>query len=156
MSDSLQPYGLKPTRLLCPWDSPSKNTGVGCYDSYRKSSWPRDRTCVSCSSCIGRQILYHWATGEALAHALGICLKKMNKYIKEERRAWALLFLACFNQRNSTCICFIHLEGPAVHVTVSPQKHIILPVTLATKLSECLSIIATLLDRVSLLSLSWD
>ena len=25
------PYGLKPTRLLCPWDSPGKNTGVGCY-----------------------------------------------------------------------------------------------------------------------------
>ena len=33
-------------------------------DSYsRRSFWPRDRTCVS---CIGRQILYHWATWEAL------------------------------------------------------------------------------------------
>ena len=31
MSDSLQPYGLKPTRLLCPWDSPGKNTEVGCH-----------------------------------------------------------------------------------------------------------------------------
>ena len=30
MSDSLQPYGLQPARLLCPWDSPGKNTGVGC------------------------------------------------------------------------------------------------------------------------------
>ena len=29
-SDSLQPYGLQPARLLCPWDSPGKNTGVGC------------------------------------------------------------------------------------------------------------------------------
>ena len=29
-SDSLQPYGLWPARLLCPWDSPGKNTGVGC------------------------------------------------------------------------------------------------------------------------------
>ena len=26
-----QPHGLKPARLLCPWDSPGKNTGVGCY-----------------------------------------------------------------------------------------------------------------------------
>ena len=25
------PYGLYPTRLLCPWDFPGKNTGVGCY-----------------------------------------------------------------------------------------------------------------------------
>ena len=30
MSDSLQHYGLRPTRLLCPWDSPGKNTRVGC------------------------------------------------------------------------------------------------------------------------------
>ena len=30
MSNSLQPHGLKPTRLICPWDSPGKNTGVGC------------------------------------------------------------------------------------------------------------------------------
>ena len=26
---SLQPPGLEPTRLLCPWDFPGKNTGVG-------------------------------------------------------------------------------------------------------------------------------
>ena len=31
MSDSLQPYGLQPTRLLCPWDSPGKSTRVGCH-----------------------------------------------------------------------------------------------------------------------------
>ena len=30
-SNSLQPHGLCPTRLLCPWDSPGKNTGVGCH-----------------------------------------------------------------------------------------------------------------------------
>ena len=28
-SDSLRPQGLQPARLLCPWDSPGKNTGVG-------------------------------------------------------------------------------------------------------------------------------
>ena len=27
----LQPHGLQPTRLLCPGDSPGKNTGVGCH-----------------------------------------------------------------------------------------------------------------------------
>ena len=32
--------------------------------SSRGSSWPMDWTCVSCISCIGRQILYHWATWE--------------------------------------------------------------------------------------------
>ena len=33
--------------------------------SSRGSSWPRDRTCVSHVSCIGRQVLYYWATWEA-------------------------------------------------------------------------------------------
>ena len=31
VSDSLRPHGLWPTRLLCPWDSPGMNTGVGCH-----------------------------------------------------------------------------------------------------------------------------
>ena len=31
MSSSLLPYGLHPARLLCPWDSPGKNTGVSCH-----------------------------------------------------------------------------------------------------------------------------
>ena len=31
----------------------------------RGSSQPRNLTCISCISCIGRQILYHWATWEA-------------------------------------------------------------------------------------------
>ena len=31
VSNSLQPHGLKPTKFLCPWDSPSKNTGVGFH-----------------------------------------------------------------------------------------------------------------------------
>ena len=31
MSDSLRPHGLKPARLLCPWDPPGKSTEVGCH-----------------------------------------------------------------------------------------------------------------------------
>ena len=32
VSDSLRPHELQPTRLLCPWDSPVKNTGEGgCF-----------------------------------------------------------------------------------------------------------------------------
>ena len=30
ISDSSQPNELQPARLLCPWDSPGKNTGMGC------------------------------------------------------------------------------------------------------------------------------
>ena len=28
---TLQPHGLSPARLLCPWYSPGKNTGVDCH-----------------------------------------------------------------------------------------------------------------------------
>ena len=31
MSDSVQPQRQRPTRLPRPWDSPGKNTGVGCH-----------------------------------------------------------------------------------------------------------------------------
>ena len=60
----LQPHGLWPTRLLCPWGFPGKNTGVGVISSSKGSSWPRYRSCISCISCIGRWVLYHYATWE--------------------------------------------------------------------------------------------
>ena len=31
VSNSVRPHGLQPTRLLHPWHSPGKNTGVGCH-----------------------------------------------------------------------------------------------------------------------------
>ena len=43
----LWPHGLNPARLLCPWDSPGKNTGVGCHFllwgiGIYCLQWPRD------------------------------------------------------------------------------------------------------------------
>ena len=31
MSDSVRPHRRQPTRLPRPWDSPGKNTGMGCH-----------------------------------------------------------------------------------------------------------------------------
>jgi len=31
VSGSVRPHRWQPNRLLCPWDSPGKNTGVGCH-----------------------------------------------------------------------------------------------------------------------------
>ena len=31
MSNPVRPHRRQPTRLPCPWDSPGKNTGVGCH-----------------------------------------------------------------------------------------------------------------------------
>ena len=36
MSDSVQPHGLQPTGLLCPWNSLGKNTGAGCHSPLQR------------------------------------------------------------------------------------------------------------------------
>ena len=56
MSDSLQPYGLYPARLLCLWNSPSKNTGVGSY-SLLQQIFPAQGLNPGLLHC--RQTLYH-------------------------------------------------------------------------------------------------
>ena len=63
VSDSLQPHGLEPARLLCPWEySPGKNTRVGCHALLQG-------ILLTHGSNLGllhyRQILYLWATREA-------------------------------------------------------------------------------------------
>ena len=40
-SDSLQPYGLKPAGLFCPWDFSGKFTEVGCHFLPQGISRPR-------------------------------------------------------------------------------------------------------------------
>ena len=62
VSDSLQPHGLYPTRLLCPWDSPGKNTGVGCHFLIQEI-FPTQGS--NLHLLLGRQFIYHWATRKA-------------------------------------------------------------------------------------------
>ena len=52
----LRPYGLQPARLLCLWESPGRNTGVGCHALCQGTSRPRDQTHVSLC-------LLHWQAG---------------------------------------------------------------------------------------------
>ena len=56
MSDPLQPYGPQPTRLLCPWDSPGKNTRAGCH-SLLQGIFPAQW--LNLGLLHSRQILYH-------------------------------------------------------------------------------------------------
>ena len=49
---SLLLHGPWPTRLLCPWDFPGKNTGVGCYALLQEISLIQDWTPISCVFCI--------------------------------------------------------------------------------------------------------
>ena len=62
MSNFATPWTQKPTELLCPWHFPGKNTRVVTISFSRESSRPRGWTCTS---CVGRWILYCWATRKA-------------------------------------------------------------------------------------------
>ena len=53
---TLWPHVLEPTRLLCPWNFPGKNTGWVAIPYSRGSTWPRDWTHIV-SHWIGSQIL---------------------------------------------------------------------------------------------------
>ena len=76
VSDSVRPHRWQPTRLHGPWDSPGKNTGVGCHcllqgrDTANKKHWrvltlsqphwvcPRSRhLCFPCLHCLGSRLL---------------------------------------------------------------------------------------------------
>ena len=55
VSNSVQPYGLQPARLPCPWDFQGKNTAMDCISLSRGSSQPRDQAFIS--------YLLHWQVG---------------------------------------------------------------------------------------------
>ena len=70
------PMDCSPTRLLCPWNSPAKNTGVVTIPFSRGSFQPRDQTQVSCIA--GRLLLSNclWNKWTRNSHStLKSCLK---------------------------------------------------------------------------------
>ena len=70
VSDSLWLHGLRPARLLCPWDSPGKNTGVGCH-ALLQGIFPTQGLNPGLPPC--RRILYHLShQGSPMEH-IGNC-----------------------------------------------------------------------------------
>ena len=62
LSDVLWPHELQPTRLLCPWNSPGKNTGAGCH-FLLQGFFQTQGANPGLLHC--RQTLYHLSTREA-------------------------------------------------------------------------------------------
>ena len=58
VSGSLQPHGWWLARLLCSWDSPGKNTGVGCHSLLQRIFQTQDLTQVSHTA--GRTVSATW------------------------------------------------------------------------------------------------
>ena len=92
MSDSVQPHRQQPTRLRGPWDSPGKNTGVGCHFLLQCMKVESESE-IAQSRPHGLQptrLLYPWdfpgkSTGVG-CHCLFLCVRIwMSKYLFECR-----------------------------------------------------------------------
>ena len=94
MSSSLRPHGLYPARLLCPWDFPGKNTGVGCHFLLQGIFLTQGSNLS----------LLHWQADSLMPSCQGPSLYSYNS-----KTSFELGILACLTQR-STVIC----DKPAV------------------------------------------
>ena len=102
MSDSVQPHRRQPTRLLHPWDSPGKNTGVGCHFLLQ---------CMKVKSCVRLFVTHgahqaplsvefskqdYWSGLPCPSSAVFICTHKLYTSI-------CYLYHATVNLKNAQC-----------------------------------------------------
>ena len=74
LSDSCLPGRWQPTRPLCPWDSPGKNTGVGCHCLLQKRS-------LVFLILLFSSISLHWSLRKALLSLLAILWNSAFRWI---------------------------------------------------------------------------
>ena len=83
MSDPLWPHGWLPLGSSVHEISQARILKWVAITFSMGTSWPRDRTGIS---CIGRQIFYHWVTGEALMPRAVFELTEGSKCYEDLRR----------------------------------------------------------------------
>ena len=101
---TLKSHRLQPTSLLCSWNFPGKNTGVGCH-FLLQGIFPTQGS-KPCLSCIGKWILYHCATVNLLSV---IEVKREERKITKLNSAQILTFLSWI-QLHSVSFYFIYLS----------------------------------------------
>ena len=67
---TLRPHGMYPARLLCPWNSPGKNTGVGCHSLLQGIS-PTQGSNLGLLHC--RPIIYHLSHKRSSKESQALC-----------------------------------------------------------------------------------
>ena len=118
VSDSLRPHGLQPARLLCPWDSSGKITGIGCH-TLLQGIFPTQGSNPAFPHC--RRILYRLSPQESpgCAEAEFIqCLPRdpANAPTGPCKRSHRLV--------RSAASCWLHCpgRGPSGSVSTSPNQ----------------------------------
>ena len=112
VSDSLRPHGLQPARLLCPWNSPGKNTGLGSH-SLLHGLFPTQGSNLGLLHC--RRTLYHLSHQGSLAGSAWLIARVISVECK---------FSSCFvkfsKRRNYKLRC---IQGPN---RLNRKDHVIL------------------------------
>ena len=103
--DSLHPHGLSPARILCPWDSPGKNTGVSCHSLLQGIFLIQ-------ASNLGlldyRQVLYH------LKHQGSPRVRggKISNRLRDTSKAWELVvYVSKTRQQNPISSLVLQQQG---------------------------------------------
>ena len=93
LADSLQPHGLQPTRLLCPWGFPGKDTGVVCC-FLLQGIFPTQGLNLGLLNC--KQILY-WLgyQGSCSIYSLGIISKILPLFFSHPSFSIQIFLFAC-------------------------------------------------------------
>ena len=93
VSDSLRPQGLVPARLLCPWDSPGKNTAVGCH-ALLQGIFPTQGSNLGLLHC--RRILHDLSHQGRNSHSHRLlmprCLSLLGSLVPPGHFSWAVSF----------------------------------------------------------------
>ena len=100
VSDSLWPHGLQPTRLLCPWNSPSRNTGVGCH-FLLQGIFPTQGSNLGLPHC--RQTLYQLSHQGSLY--LSPCYLNEKTTDHNSKGAWPNSWLVCVRTNIWILLC---------------------------------------------------
>ena len=112
-------FGWQPARL-CPWDSPGKNTGVGCHFLLQgifltQGSNVRLSCLLHC-----RRILYHWAPGIVLIISRILCWRDHSEILlklRDRKWVWYLLSMNVipYIKGNKKKIITLKQHDPMIH-----------------------------------------
>ena len=121
VSDSLQPHGLQPARLFCPWDFPGKNTGVSCHFLQGIFSTQGSNSCVLHQQS-GSLPLHH--QGSLLKHMLAgkqVCIS--NDHFVFIRTCYFFSYLCCSRDIQRGRVKYIEEYISDLHFKKVPSRN---------------------------------
>ena len=107
-----------PTRILCPWDSPLKNTGVGChFPPPGDLPDPRIEPTSLASPALAGRLFTPGSTWEVTIHAIRyqrLMRRHQNSWLHLQVVSLCLSLLMFFDEKKSTpatskniCLCLV-------------------------------------------------